>query len=207
MRQKNFNESVVLSQMCECFSEHGFEGTSLSQIMKKTGLAKQSLYNTFGDKNSIILKCLDHSVKNYSPARWLYSDSVTCKNALLNFFTEVCKECFASPISSCLVTSLLLEKANCDAILGRVAAQKWSATKEALEQCFLLGIQKREFVESFHVKENQVQSDAVVESTSTALMMLLSGMRAMCKAVNDETAALAAVTYAIERILPESRHP
>ena len=41
------NSDTVIAHLSELFREHGFEGTSMSQITKATGLGKGSLYHAF----------------------------------------------------------------------------------------------------------------------------------------------------------------
>jgi TetR/AcrR family transcriptional repressor of nem operon len=38
------------------FWQHGYQGTSVGELMKATGVQKQSLYGAFGDKHSLFVK-------------------------------------------------------------------------------------------------------------------------------------------------------
>jgi len=55
-RQREFDEDKVVDALRDVFWEHGYDGTSYSQIMAATGLQKGSLYAAFGDKKSLYLK-------------------------------------------------------------------------------------------------------------------------------------------------------
>ncbi|MEM9005453.1 MAG: TetR/AcrR family transcriptional regulator, partial [Cyanobacteria bacterium P01_F01_bin.86] len=44
----------------DVFWEHGYEAASLSQLLKQMGIGKKSLYDTFGNKQSLFLKALEH---------------------------------------------------------------------------------------------------------------------------------------------------
>jgi len=57
-RRREFDEDDVLDALKNVFWEHGFEGTSYSDIMKATGLKKGSLYAAFGDKRALYQKAL-----------------------------------------------------------------------------------------------------------------------------------------------------
>ena len=59
-RHREFDEDKVLDALRDVFWEHGFEGTSYTQIMKATGLKKGSLYAAFGDKRALYQKALHH---------------------------------------------------------------------------------------------------------------------------------------------------
>ncbi len=41
------------------FWQHGYEGTSLSELVEQLGVGRQSLYDTFGDKHALYLAALD----------------------------------------------------------------------------------------------------------------------------------------------------
>jgi TetR/AcrR family transcriptional repressor of nem operon len=58
-RERCFSEPEVLDRLTDVFSTHGYAGTSLALLQEATGLGKQSLYNTFGDKQSMYLQAID----------------------------------------------------------------------------------------------------------------------------------------------------
>jgi TetR/AcrR family transcriptional regulator, transcriptional repressor for nem operon len=45
----------VLDRLTNAFSTYGYGGTSMALLQEATGLGKQSLYNTFGDKQAMYL--------------------------------------------------------------------------------------------------------------------------------------------------------
>ena len=57
-RPREFDIDQALQQAMVVFWEKGFLGASLQDLMKATGLNKQSLYNAFGDKQELFLKAL-----------------------------------------------------------------------------------------------------------------------------------------------------
>jgi TetR/AcrR family transcriptional repressor of nem operon len=57
---KQFDTEVALTQAMEVFRAHGYEAASLSELLKHMGIGKKSLYDTFGNKQSLFLKALDH---------------------------------------------------------------------------------------------------------------------------------------------------
>lgn len=59
-RPCEFVEEDVLDQATLVFWKHGFDGTSVDDLLAATGVARQSLYNTFGDKRALFLRCLHH---------------------------------------------------------------------------------------------------------------------------------------------------
>ena len=57
-RPREFDDTRMLRKIMRLFWKQGFDGVSLSMIMKETELQKASLYAAFGDKRSMYLKAL-----------------------------------------------------------------------------------------------------------------------------------------------------
>lgn len=55
-RPRTFDEADVVARAREAFAETGFAGTSLDTLLEATGLARQSLYNTFGGKKELFMR-------------------------------------------------------------------------------------------------------------------------------------------------------
>ncbi|GAA4663293.1 MULTISPECIES: TetR/AcrR family transcriptional regulator [Amycolatopsis] len=60
-RPRKFIEDEVVASAGETFANHGYGGTTIDDLMKATGLGKQSLYNAFGGKRGLFLKALSAS--------------------------------------------------------------------------------------------------------------------------------------------------
>ncbi len=58
--EKQFDTDVVLEKAMQVFRAHGYEAASLSELLKHMGIGKKSLYDTFGNKQSLFLKALEH---------------------------------------------------------------------------------------------------------------------------------------------------
>ena len=61
---KQFDTEVALTKAMEVFWAHGYEAASLSELLKNMGIGKKSLYDTFGNKQSLFLKALEHYAQN-----------------------------------------------------------------------------------------------------------------------------------------------
>ena len=55
-RPRTFDEADVVARARQAFAETGFAGTSLDTLLEATGLARQSLYNTFGGKKELFMR-------------------------------------------------------------------------------------------------------------------------------------------------------
>ena len=57
-RPRAFDEATVLQQALDLFWERGYAGTSMEDLVARTGLNRASLYATFGDKHQLFLRAL-----------------------------------------------------------------------------------------------------------------------------------------------------
>jgi len=57
-RTREFDEGEALDAALRTFRRKGYEATTLPDLLEATGLARQSLYNAFGDKRELFLKSL-----------------------------------------------------------------------------------------------------------------------------------------------------
>jgi TetR/AcrR family transcriptional repressor of nem operon len=58
-RTPEFDRDTVLTSAMGAFWEHGYEATSLSDLLEATGLSKSSLYAGFGGKHDVFLASYD----------------------------------------------------------------------------------------------------------------------------------------------------
>ena len=59
-RPKAFNRNTALEKAVQVFWHQGFEATTMTDLRKAMGIGRQSLYDTFGDKNDIFAEVLLH---------------------------------------------------------------------------------------------------------------------------------------------------
>jgi TetR/AcrR family transcriptional repressor of nem operon len=58
-RKPEFDRDAVLQNAMGAFWEHGYEATSMADLLKVTGLSKSSLYAGFGDKHALFVATYD----------------------------------------------------------------------------------------------------------------------------------------------------
>lgn len=60
-RHKEFDTAVVLDKAMDFFWQHGYDNTSIQDLVNHVGIKAQSLYNTYGNKRDLFFA----SLKNY----------------------------------------------------------------------------------------------------------------------------------------------
>jgi TetR/AcrR family transcriptional regulator, transcriptional repressor for nem operon len=57
-RTKQFDEKEVLQKAKEVFWQKGYNGTSMDELVRATGLSRSSIYDTFGDKHGLFIRTI-----------------------------------------------------------------------------------------------------------------------------------------------------
>jgi TetR/AcrR family transcriptional regulator, transcriptional repressor for nem operon len=57
-RPKELDPERALAKAMSVFWRLGYENTSMDVLMREMGIAKQSLYDTFGDKRALYMEAL-----------------------------------------------------------------------------------------------------------------------------------------------------
>ncbi len=63
-RSKQFKPEQALSSAMSAFWRHGYEATSMEDLMDCMGIGRASIYNAFGNKRALFLAALEHYVSN-----------------------------------------------------------------------------------------------------------------------------------------------
>ncbi|MCP0886045.1 TetR/AcrR family transcriptional regulator [Ligilactobacillus sp. WILCCON 0076] len=63
-RNKKFNTQDVVTDMSMIFIKYGYEGTSLDDLVKETGLLRGSLYSEFGSKRGMFVAALMKNIED-----------------------------------------------------------------------------------------------------------------------------------------------
>ena len=88
-RVKEFDEAEVLDQALELFRARGFKHTSFSDLVEELGVSRQSLYDTYGDKQTLYHTALERylaksvdglrrKLDDPAPVREVFGDLLSC---------------------------------------------------------------------------------------------------------------------------------
>ncbi|GMK37758.1 putative HTH-type transcriptional regulator YezE [Paenibacillus sp. CCS19] len=65
VRAKAFDPAAALNKAMHVFWKHGYEKTSVGDLLDALGINRGSLYDTFGDKHTLFLACLNRYSEAY----------------------------------------------------------------------------------------------------------------------------------------------
>jgi TetR/AcrR family transcriptional repressor of nem operon len=166
-RPKSFDEDAVLDQAVQLFREHGYEGTSLADLEMRLGLGRQSLYNTFGDKQSLFLKALERYQRAVMAKVLAHLDAVGVRG----FFKATVDSLTApGPRRACLVASTILERGSWDAD----ALLRCTHARAELERAFRRALAQAK-------TRGEVAEGLDVEATATLLVVQVYGLNVLAK--------------------------
>ncbi|MFE2154496.1 TetR/AcrR family transcriptional regulator [Streptomyces lavendulae] len=104
--KKQFDVGVALDAAMVQFWRAGYADTSLDDLSRTTGLNRSSIYSSFGDKDSLYLRCLDRYAARYGSR---YDQALSCASEeplrAVRAFFEVTLQRIADPAvpDGCLI--------------------------------------------------------------------------------------------------------
>lgn len=174
-REKQFSETQVLEDVADVFAAHGYQGTSLAMLLEATGLGKQSLYNSFGDKRELYLKSVECSAARYQAVQAAMQAAPNGRAAVRVFFDHLVGRCGdADPgKKSCIVSAGLLEGVE-DEVIALRLRDKWLGTHEMLRAAVERG-----------QKDGSVRATAPSADLADFLLCVVGGLRVSARAAMD----------------------
>jgi TetR/AcrR family transcriptional repressor of nem operon len=171
-RERCFSEPEVLDRLTDVFSSHGYTGTSLALLQEATGLGRQSLYNTFGDKQSMYLQAIDCAVQRAAGMAAAMQAAQHGRAAVALYFSTIVQSCASTDPAqkSCIVTSGLLEGLD-EAPLNWALTSRWQATHELLRSAVERG-----------QRDGSIANPAPSAELAELMIALTSGLRVAARA-------------------------
>lgn len=171
-RERSFSEPEALDRLTDAFSTHGYGGASLALLQQATGLGKQSLYNTFGDKQAMYLQAIDCAVQRAEHSIAAMQAAPNGRGALALHFDTLVRSCASSDPAqrNCIVTSGLLEDLG-EAPLVWELTSRWQATHELLSATVERG-----------QRDGSIANAAPSAELAEVLIALISGLRVAARA-------------------------
>lgn len=122
-RPREFDEEAVLDAAVQCFWAHGYEATSVRDLIEKTGITGASLYNAFGDKRALYQRALDHYVEDSVVDRIHRCEALAPREAIGTFFAEIVRRSLDDhQHKGCMLVNAALDLAPNDPGFQRILA-------------------------------------------------------------------------------------
>jgi TetR/AcrR family transcriptional regulator, transcriptional repressor for nem operon len=171
-RPKTFDEDAVLGQAVQLFWQQGYEGTSLADLEAHLGLGRQSLYNTFGDKQALFLKALDRYRSGAGEQALAPLNAPGAGLEAIRAFFRWSVETLTAPGArqGCFVANTILERGSQDPD----ALLRCNLSRDLLERAFRRTLAQAK-------ARGDVAATIDVEATATLLVLQNYGLNVMSK--------------------------
>jgi TetR/AcrR family transcriptional repressor of nem operon len=194
-RPREFDEGVVLDAAVQCFWGHGYESTSVKDLVEGTGIAAASLYNAYGDKRSIYRAALDRYIESSIGARIERCEALPPRAAIVAFFDEILRRSLNDrEHKGCLVVNSALELAPHDPEIRKCIA----AVLKRIEAFFLACVKMGQ-------AEGTIARSMAAEALAQHFLGVLMGVRVLAR-VRPERALLEGVVSTALSLLGPPLH-
>jgi TetR/AcrR family transcriptional repressor of nem operon len=171
-RTKDFDPDTALDAAMDLFWRKGYEGTSIQDLVEHLGVARASLYATFGTKHDLYLRALDRYTENdtYSSLAWLAEPGPVLP-ALRAGFLAIAQDCVGDvDRKGCLVTNTTVEMVPAD----RECTQRVAATYDRMERDFFIALLRAR-------AQGELAADADPRALARFLITFLQGVKVLAK--------------------------
>lgn len=166
-RPREFDRDQVLEKALELFWRRGFEATSIADLVTATGVQRQSLYDTFGDKQGLYDAALDLYAQKATALPRALEDGEGSPLALLRrAFSAVVEDPMAG--RGCMLVNASVERGASDPHVAACAG----ANIDAIERAFFDLVVRAK-------ASGEVGEEVKPRAAARLLVTLLWGLRAM----------------------------
>ncbi len=146
MSKAQETRAKIIRQAAELFNQQGYAGSSISDIMKATGLKKGGIYNHFKSKDELALEAFDYAYNQVSQRIW--SVVKTKRHAIERLQAMVSSYLIFSddpPIAGgCPILNTAIETDDTDSPLRDRALQAMKSSRSLIVRILQTGIEKGE---------------------------------------------------------------
>ncbi len=172
-RPREFDTEQALEAAMKYFWIHGYESTSLHDLLKVMHLSKSSFYQTFSSKHELFQRCISHyqdSLKDSMMSNLNQSDSA--RKFIEGTFYSVADEA-GKPggKQGCLLMNTASEFAQRDPVIAGLV----SVGTEKLNKVFLSAVKRAQ-------SEGEIPQDNDSRALADYLISSMSGLKTMVKA-------------------------
>jgi TetR/AcrR family transcriptional repressor of nem operon len=170
-RSKEFDEERALAAAMDVFWRQGYENTSLEALLREMGIARQSLYDTFGDKRALYLKSMAlYRERTNSSLRATLTSAPMVKEGVRRVLLGLVAETREQHERGCLLLSANMERAVDDEEIARFLEDNQAEVESIFAEALRRG--------------GETGADALAKF----FVATIQGMRAMARLKSDRRA-------------------
>ena len=134
-RPQEFDRETALGKAMDLFWSQGYESTGMQALTEHMGISRQSLYNTFGDKHSLLKEAIGHYNRQLC-TKWseiLLATGSPLKN-MDRFFEVMESYTQTKDFRGCLMANTALEMGNRDPVIQKLLKKSGSQLDKLIEE-------------------------------------------------------------------------
>jgi TetR/AcrR family transcriptional repressor of nem operon len=168
-RTKEFDPKTALQGAIDVFWSKGYNRTSLDDLMQGMGIARQSLYDTFGDKRQLYIRALERYRDNtLTVTRAHFVEGKSVKAGFRALLLGISQESRTHLERGCLLLSASLEREPGDEEIGELLA----GNQKSVEAIFREAIERGQ-------KSGEIGRKKDAAALARFFTATMQGMRAM----------------------------
>jgi TetR/AcrR family transcriptional regulator, transcriptional repressor for nem operon len=177
-RSKEFDPERALAKAMQVFWRVGYENTSIEVLMREMGIARQSLYDTFGDKRDLYLKALAYyrDETNRKMERML-EKTPSVKDGFAKLLYGLASETPEQHKRGCLLLSANMQRDPKDAVLTDFLRDN----QERVEAIFMNALRRAQ-------KQGELPRTQDPSALGRFFVVTIQGMRAAARLKSDRKA-------------------
>ncbi|GBE90442.1 TetR/AcrR family transcriptional regulator [Nostoc cycadae] len=169
-------KTKILQQAAELFNQQGYAGSSISDIMRVTGLQKGGIYNHFSSKDELALQAFDFAIALVSQrtraAVRSKHDAIDRLEAIMEVFSSFVEH---PPIKGgCPLLNTAIESDDAHPALRDRAQQAMNSWRNLITQIITKGIDRSE-----------IRPEVNADEVATIMIATLEGAIMMSKLYDD----------------------
>ena len=194
-RPKEFDPEHALEKAMNLFWRLGYENASLEALMQEMGIARQSLYDTFGDKRALYLKAMArYRDQTNSQTQKMLNEIPLVRDGFAKLLYGLAGETREQHERGCLLLSANLQRDLKDAAIRDLLRDN----QARVEAIFLQALARAQ-------KQGELSPKDDLGALAHFFVVTIQGMRAMARLKSD-TRALEQVASVALRVF-NSSHP
>jgi TetR/AcrR family transcriptional repressor of nem operon len=144
-RPKEFDPNAALAAAVDLFWAKGFEACSMADLLEEMRINRQSLYDTYGDKQELFMAVLAKYMDRVgSDIQATLANGKTPLARVKNFLKLLADKLTGRSRWGCLLTNTIVELGPHDAKVRKVVSNQWRRLEDALADLFQQAIDERE---------------------------------------------------------------
>jgi TetR/AcrR family transcriptional repressor of nem operon len=176
MSKGSETRKMILARAAPVFNQQGYVGSSLTDLMRATGLEKGGIYNHFSNKEQLALEAFEYSLslleQSMRQALQEKKHALDRLLALLKYFQGIIED---PPVEGgCPILNLAVEVDDTNPILRTRARQAMDQLQETLRRIIIRGIERQE-----------LRADIDIETWITTCIATMEGAIMLSKLYQD----------------------